>query len=169
MTPPRLAPGLILWFLIAGCGPATAPPHGSLELRFRLPAGATAGLAEVRLAPAWGGANRGEDRNDGYVRVALVAENFVLPTRGDRPVTVARGEIAPGAYAHVFVETPAVTGRRADGTVVAVTSHIEPIARSFELAPGGHVSIDIELIVLPRGQRFGGGFEIFVKDAVAAR
>jgi len=162
------ASSAIIVLSLAACQ-ATTPAAGHLELRFRLPPDATAGLTEIRLTPAWGGANRGGDRNSGYARIPLAAPDVVLPASGGGAVVVARGEIPAGGYTHVFVETARVLGHRPDGTMVAVTSHIEPIARGFELPAGGRVAIEIELIVLPPVERFGSGIEVFVKNAVAVR
>ncbi len=138
---------------------------GTLELRYVLPAAATAGLTELRLEPEWAGANQGEDRDENYAHIPLLAESLTLPVAEDAAVPIARGEIPAGAYSHVFSLTPRVTGRLPDGSSIDVISHIEPIARGFDISPGETVTIDIELIVLPRGERFGGGLAIFVKDA----
>jgi hypothetical protein len=149
--------------LLAAC---QAPSNtGTLELRYVLPAAATAGLVELQLEPDWAGANQSQDREENYQHIPLLAKRLTLPAAGDAAVPLARGEIPAGAYNHVFSLTPRVTGRLPDGSSVNVTSHIEPIARGFEIGAGETVTIDIELIVLPRGERFGGGIEIFVKDA----
>jgi hypothetical protein len=148
---------------LAACRPAAET--GTLELRYILPAAATGGLSEVHLEPDWAAANQGEDRYGNYSRIRLLADSLTLPVAGDAPVTFARGDLPVGHYDYVYSETPKVTGQRPDGTPVEVTSHIEPIARGFDLAAGETKVIDVELIVLPRGERFGGGIEIFVKDA----
>lgn len=148
---------------LAACRPAA--DTGTLELRYILPAAATAGLAELKLEPDWAAANQGEDRYANYTRIPLLADRLTLPAAGDAPVPLARGDLPAGHYDYVYSETPKVTGRRPDGTPVEVISHIEPIARGFDLKPGETTVIDVELIVLPRGERFGGGIEIFVKDA----
>lgn len=127
-----------------------------------------AGLEALDLELDWAGAGQGPLRDLGWTRVPLLAPSLRLPAAppsGEDLVAVARGPLPAGRYDRVFVAAPAVTGWRADGTPEAITSHIEPIARGFDLAPGSDLVVDIELIVLERAAASGGGRQIFVKDA----
>lgn len=158
----------MLAWVAAGC---RARPTGTLEFRWHLPADATAGLRSVRAVPDWGGANRGPLRDAGWTRVPLVRDDVPLASAAgaapvDRPVAVARGTLAAGRWDRVFVAASGVTAVAPDGSAVTVTNHIEPIARGFDLPAGGHVTIDIVLVVLPTPSFVGTGWQIFVKDAV---
>lgn len=156
----RAAAGLLVATLLGACGART----GTVELRFVLPPGSTAGLAGVELSPAWGGANDGPQRDKGWRHLPLAVASVHLPA-GGRPLTVAAGPLPAGRYRRVLVAAPTVTGILADGSRAPLVSHIEPIARGFDLAAGEHIIVDIELLVLPAVGPPAGGREIFVRDA----
>lgn len=158
----------VLAVAIVGCRPV---PTGTLELRWHLPAGAGAGLDTVRIEPEWAGANRGPIRDADWSRIPLTTDRVAFGLAPDAtgtvaPVAVARGPLPAGRWDRVFVAAPSVTARAPDGATLALTSHIEPIARGFDLPNGGRVTVDIELIVLPAPSFVGPGWQIFVKDAL---
>jgi hypothetical protein len=141
------------------------PAGGTLELRWTVAPAGLDGLSALVLAPDWAGAGRGPERDDGWVRVPVLARQVSLPHAAGDPVAVVSATVPAGRYDRVFVDAPSVTGIAPDGARHLLVSHIEPIARGFDLRPGGTVRIDIELVVLPSSSIGDGRPEVFVKDA----
>lgn len=158
-----LAIGLAPVGLSAGCAPE---PTGTVALSFTLAPEDSAGLTELRVEPAWGGVNRGPERDANWQRVPAVPPGGPLPAPGEGGgVLVARGPVPAGAYDRVFVATPRVTARATDGQVVEVVSHIEPTVRPVVVTAGGEVAVDIELVVRPLPSWRSPGWAVFVKGA----
>lgn len=159
--PVRLAGLLLLAATVGGCGDR---PTGRLELQLRIAEADLGGLAELRLEPDWAGASRHPNRDAGWRRIALLERSLALSPAGSLSVSVASGDLPAGRYDRVLVSTPIVSGRTSSGAVVPVVSHIEPIARDFELPGGSSLRIAIDLVLRPAAAG-GQGFEIFVKQA----
>jgi hypothetical protein len=158
-----LAIGLAPAGLSTGCAPEST---GTLALSFTLATEDSAGLTELRVEPAWGGVNRGPERDADWQRVPAVPPDGPLPVPGEGGgVLVARGAVPAGAYDRVFVATPRVTARAPSGQVVEVVSHIEPTVRPVAVTAGGEVAVDIELVVRPLPSWRSPGWAVFVKGA----
>jgi hypothetical protein len=160
-----LLAGLALATLLVGCA---RPASGRVTFAFTMAAGETAGLTDIRVEPAWGGVNRGPERDANWVRVPAVPPSSPLPTvPGGQGVTVARGSVPAGRYDRVYVATPRVTARAPDQRVVEVVSHIEPTVRPLVVGQDGDVTVDIELVIRPLPAWDGPGWAAFVKGARA--
>jgi hypothetical protein len=123
-----------------------------------------ASLTDLTVYPQWAGANTGTLRDEDWARLDMVVPVVAFDSGGEAQPS-ARGELPVGRYDRVFVSAPNVTARDGSGRIVRLTSHIEPIARGFDMGPGGETVITIDLVVLPGSSRSGGGYEVFVKDA----
>ena len=157
--------------------PAVPPDSGTLVLRLVMPAENFAGFGPLTLELDWAGANRGFWRDEGFQRIPLTRSSLRLVPGSTQAVEVARGALPAGHYDRVFVAAPRVVGVRADGLVVpaedngssnrqvTLNSHIEPVARGFDLAAGQTVTIDLEPIVLPERWQSVPTWDIFIKDA----
>jgi hypothetical protein len=138
---------------------------GTLELRMRADPADLAGLRILTLAPGWAGANTGPQRDENWKLIALKTTPVELPAPDDRAVSIAQGAIPSGSYDRVFIDLREVMGTAQDATQVRLTNHVEPIARGFELPPGGRVTVELSLVVLPGSSESDGRREVFVKDA----
>ena len=148
-------------FGLAGCRAST----GTLELRLVLPDANLAGFRSVELTPTWAGAYFGYFRDDNPTPIHIDVDAVRLPGQPARTVSIARGDIPARHYDRVAIDAPTAYALDPAGGRVPLISHIEPIARQFDLSAGKTVVIDIELIIVPRAARSGGGWLIFVKDA----
>lgn len=81
---------------------------------------------------------------------------------------VARGPLAAGAYQRVFAAVDSAFGITSTGERVKLNAHVEPITRPFQLPTGGSQSVRIVLTVQPRPAFMGGGWNLFVREAVLA-
>jgi hypothetical protein len=149
--------------LVAAC--ASPQANGTLGLSFVVESADAAGFDRIEVANEWAGATTAQTREGEWAGIDSRLASLTLVADG-KPVQVAHGPLPPGSYTHVFADAPRATGFRADGAQVELVSHVEPIARTFDLAPGEAVSVRIELVVMPRAQASGGGYQLFVKDAV---
>ena len=94
-------------------------------------------VTHVALSPVWSGANRGHQRDDNWTHLPLLSDRIRLPADGGQPIAVARGPLPPGHYDRVFVAASAVDAYDPAGQAEPLLSHIEPIARGFDLDPEG--------------------------------
>ena len=165
MTSRRAGPpaAILVLALVAAC--ARRPAAGTLELRWRLSDVRMPGVVAVELAPASGGANVGPVRDGNWTNVPVVARAVRLSAVDDGSVVVARGDLPSGRYDRVHAAATVVTATLASGVTTTLVSHIEPIARGFELSPGGTIAVEIELVVLPGSSAGDGRGEVFVRDA----
>lgn len=123
----------------------------------------TAQLESLELAPAWGAFSAAEDRRLDWHRVP--AAGSPLSLRPGESVRAAAGPLAAGSYVRVMVAVPLVFGLNAAGERLPVTSHIEPIALPVTATQNRSTQVELELAVLSRSPRVGGGLDVFVKDA----
>ncbi len=159
-------PAILLNLLIGGC---RARPAGALSLYFRISPEDLAGYSAVELDPDWAGASRHAHRDAGWRRIPMALDRVDLEAAASRaaasgPVEVASGRLPAGRYDRVLVSTPLALARRLDGDRQELTSHVEPIARGFDLGPGEAAHIVIDLIVRPAPAGLARP-EIFVKRA----
>lgn len=148
---------------LVGCRPVPAP--GTLALTWVLASDGTPGPAAVRLEPDWAGAGRGPVRDAGWTRIPVAAGEVTVVAGADSPGSVAYGQLPSGRYNRVFIAAPVATALDGRGNETPLLSHVEPIARGFDLAPGEDAAIEIELVVRPPSSTGDGRPELFVKDA----
>jgi hypothetical protein len=146
-----------------GCRQGGAP--ATLRLRFTVSPDHAGPFQSVRLAPDWAGVNRHPARDADWLRVGPAAEALVAAP--GRPSEAVGGTVAAGAYSRVFNAVSEAIGRRAGGLEERLEAHIEPTALDLRLPPGGDVTVDIVVAVLP-GTPNGTddrAYEAFVMDA----
>lgn len=155
----RLASYGLLALLLTAC---LHRPSGTLELRLRLEDGA-AGIRSVEIDPDWAGASRHPHRDAGWHRISLIQDRLALQPGGPS-VIIARGSLAAGTYDRVLVSSPLIHAIDEAGSAHMVISHVEPIARGFELAEDETIRIEIRLTLRP-GVDPATPLEAFVKHA----
>ena len=128
----------------------------------------------IRIVPAWGGANRGAARSEGWTAIPLLksaAHGIELSTGGSSR-SVASGTLPAGQWDRVFIAVDSVDAVNDDPSdqdggepsFAPIESHIEPIAFGFDLSDRVPRTIDIELVILDRPSQ-PGHWRIFVKDS----
>lgn len=148
--------------------------EGELVLRLRWSAEHRAGLAQVRVEPDWGGVSRHPVRDAGWQRFGHTVDQATLlaapesaAETHDGAVLLTAGQLPAGDYRRVFVSIPRLSGVNEAGRPVAINGHIEPIARSFRMAAGQRVTIDLVLALLktPEASPFEEPVQAFVMGA----
>ena len=164
--------------------------RGQVQLWLTIDDADLADLDSLSLVPEWAGAGSGPVRDEGWqllpVTAALVhlaasdsgqraaaardeaeatAAAGAATLRVDGASLAACGYLPAGRYDRVHVHASVVAGVDASGIEQLVTSHIEPIARGFELRPGQRVAVEIGVVTLPGSSISSGRREVFVKGA----
>jgi hypothetical protein len=155
----RLSPVWLLPLLLAACARQAS---GTLELRMRWEGGVP-GITSLEVDPDWAGASRHPHRDAGWHRLDLLQDRLSLEP-GAPAIAVAKGRLEAGNYDRVLISSPLIQALDDEGRSLAVISHVEPIARSFELGAGGTVRIEISLTLRP-GVATGSPLEAFVMHA----
>jgi len=159
---------IFLMLATSGCGDV---PEGQVTIRLlrTLPADGiltslTVPIADVSLQPA------GIERDAGGY-IPLVQRQPAYAIVDGAPIVIGAGSAPSGAYERIFVEVAGLmlegTGSR--GESISVENHVEPIAVFFDVVPGEHRVIDLELIIL---KDFGGeapSYTLFCKDVSVIR
>lgn len=144
-------------------GSCSLAPTGRVELYFLLDAEQTGGLANVTVAPEWGGVNRGPLRDADWHRVPAVMDRLTLLP--GVPVLAAAGNVVGGDYMRAFVAASEVTALPPVGDRTRVESHIEPTVTHVPIRRHETTIVDITLVLRPLPSWREPGWAAFVKSA----